>query len=431
MCGIVGVITKQKNGFSQGEIGLLSQLLYADALRGHDGTGIFFNTKKNKPNIKTIKQASSAGWFLYQKEYQKAKDTFFSESNFVIGHNRSATKGKINQECTHPFREQHITLVHNGTLATHKELNEASEVDSHAICVSMATKGEEETLKEIDGAFALVWFNAKTKKLNLCRNYQRPLFLVETYQSFLLSSELELAQWILKRNNQTIKSTEEIKPKTLYSFDLDDMSKFDKKEIEFKSWEMKPQTFDYYHGYSSYKKPTPNYKTNTPVSTYVNIRNLKIGDMIKFKTGPVRRNGKGGTFLEGDILKWQQNNESFEVVTTDFRDEWELRIFGKENELLPFAVEKKIKGKISQIIVGENNKTVYIITEHCKYGEIKDITEGVFSIGAKYLALIKKDNNKKPCMLCDAEYIGEKTYQKEPVCDTCWEQMQSGVQYMY
>ena len=59
MCGIVGIISKQTSGFRHKDTDLFKQMLYADALRGFDSTGIFGVNKYG--NLKMIKAAKDAG----------------------------------------------------------------------------------------------------------------------------------------------------------------------------------------------------------------------------------------------------------------------------------------------------------------------------------------------------------------------------------
>ena len=41
MCGIVGIATKQNNGFTSAEGDMFRDMLYLDAFRGWDSTGVF------------------------------------------------------------------------------------------------------------------------------------------------------------------------------------------------------------------------------------------------------------------------------------------------------------------------------------------------------------------------------------------------------
>jgi hypothetical protein len=406
MCGIVGVIVKQKNGFTQKEIDMFTQLLYADAVRGVDGTGIFYNSKKNKGHIKSLKGAFTSSLFINTKQFKEATTTFFNESNFIIGHNRSATRGKVNFDCTHPFKEQHINLVHNGTLTSHKELHDDKEVevDSHAICHSIANKGAEETLKDINGAFALVWFDAKEKTLNMCRNTQRPLNIIETPTSWIICSELELGLWILKRNNVLVIKSEEIATETLIQFNIEDMTKMLSKKVQYKSWKQTD-----WHKYQNYSK----YDDFDGYENYHNRakRVYQYGDIIKFKGGTITKE-HNSSFIRGDTLKFSSFAPEYPLVDSDFPNTWEIKVFGTEEELLKLALCKKLTGKVSRVVHMGNNIT-YILEDVKKYGE-----PAIIAIPDK----TKSDVDDGTCEWCNKIREKDNHLYGSVICNDCMEE---------
>lgn len=186
MCGIVGVIAKGAKGLYPVDVKIFEQMLFADQLRGIDGTGVFYDTVKD--GVLHSKLPITGTEFLNHKDYPKLAADINRESSFVIGHNRAATKGSLTKENTHPFKEGGITLVHNGTLWTHKHLKDV-EVDSHAITHSIADAGLDETLDKLHGAYTLVWHDDGNSTLNIIRNNQRPLAIIETKYAFYICSE--------------------------------------------------------------------------------------------------------------------------------------------------------------------------------------------------------------------------------------------------
>lgn len=230
MCGIVGLISKDTRGFFQADLKIFKEMLWADQLRGTDGTGLFYVDSTGKVEIE--KDAVAAQAFLWTN-MDKVEPKIIQKGRIIIGHNRAATKGNKIKVNTHPFNEDKVTLVHNGTLYTHKHLADV-EVDSHAICHSMAKQGYARTLKELWGAFALVWFNEQNNRLYLSRNKERPLNIVETKDLFVISSEPGLASWILERNNEKVMKITELQPGKIYSFNLDDLSSFKEKEVKLR-----------------------------------------------------------------------------------------------------------------------------------------------------------------------------------------------------
>src|SRR5438876_957633 len=110
MCGIVGVVSKDGGMYSL-QKDIFEEMLYADALRGMDSTGVFSVTRKNQ--VKVVKQAVEPGLFLKTKSYASFKDGLNSKTQFMVGHNRKATVGDVVSKNAHPFVKDGIVLVHN------------------------------------------------------------------------------------------------------------------------------------------------------------------------------------------------------------------------------------------------------------------------------------------------------------------------------
>jgi len=348
MCGIVGLISFSKNGMLNSEVSAFTQLLYADEVRGSDGTGIFYNSKKNRGNIKILKGAIPSSVFIKTQKYKDATNTLFNEANFAVGHNRAATKGKVNDECTHPFREKHITLIHNGTLTSQKELSEDAEVDSHAICQSIANIGAKATLEKLNGAFALVWFDGDTKTLHICKNAQRPLFLIKTSSCYIICSELELGLWICQRNNLKVVTQEIIKSQQLYSFHIKSMEEFTEEPVEF---------LKYSYSENSFWK-------NQPQSTYLTRKkDFAFGEQVRFKTSAIKISTMDPTiqYLEADILKFQNMSTNYAKIQSDWENEWRIKIFGTKEYLEKWEKRYDISGSIERTFI-KTNDTTYIVS---------------------------------------------------------------------
>lgn len=177
MCGIVGMASLSGSKNWTDKETWFSKAIYVDTLRGVHSTGIFcvpYNAseediilhKKAMPGYDFL-ELSSTTEILYEVD----------KYEFMVGHNRKATQGSISSRNAHPFTHEHITLVHNGTLTSRNGVSGSKiiEVDSEAICHAFATNGAKDTLPKLDGAYALVWYDAKEKSLNLARNSERPL----------------------------------------------------------------------------------------------------------------------------------------------------------------------------------------------------------------------------------------------------------------
>jgi predicted glutamine amidotransferase len=227
MCGIVGMICKSSFGFAWKDKQMFEQLLYANALRGEDSTGIFGINKYG--NLKMHKAAKPSWEFLQTKTSKDFMDSIYKDMRIVVGHNRATTKGATNDTNAHPFIEDHICLIHNGTLLNHDNLAK-TEVDSHAIAISMAKRGLKQTIPDINGAYALVWYNAQEKKLYVTRNTQRPLWILETKNAAYIASEPEMLQWVYKRVHGTKEEVKYFDTESVYSWDIEELDKSFKQE---------------------------------------------------------------------------------------------------------------------------------------------------------------------------------------------------------
>lgn len=197
MCGIVGLISKFQSGFHYGSLDMFEQMLIADSVRGKDSTGAFCVSKLN--GVKAIKHKGHPYDTFQTAAWKKFKEEAFQIGRILVGHNRAATRGEVSNTNAHPFVKDHIILVHNGTLHDHKGLADTA-VDSEAIATAIARDGYKAALKACKGAWALVWYDTKTKVLHLTNNGERPLAMLETSDVMMFGSEIGLLQWMAVRN---------------------------------------------------------------------------------------------------------------------------------------------------------------------------------------------------------------------------------------
>jgi len=183
MCGIVGFIsTKEGKENSGAKTHFMKHALALDTLRGRDSTGVF--SLKGSKQI-TIRHSLKPGVdFIGTPAFSKIDFSGWA----AVGHNRAATLGKVSIKNAHPFTFGDVTLVHNGTLLDEgyslPTYDDNLEVDSMQIAYALSSVAVDEAkhiLSQIDGAFALVWYDARDKSLNVARNGQRPLHF--TYNS--------------------------------------------------------------------------------------------------------------------------------------------------------------------------------------------------------------------------------------------------------
>ena len=219
MCGIVAIMSKQAStGFLYKDKTIFLQMLISDMFRGMDSTGSFAVNKHG--NLKMVKDASPTPFFINKKEANTYFNDFISDYHIVVGHNRKATMGATTSENAHPFIEGNICLVHNGTLQNHHKLANRL-VDSNAIAAHIDEHGYKSLLKNIEGAYALIWYNAAEKTLYFTRNADRPLHLIETSDRVYLASEAKMLDWILDRNDVTKYTIQNVPTDKVFKFNLE------------------------------------------------------------------------------------------------------------------------------------------------------------------------------------------------------------------
>lgn len=285
MCGIVGVASSERLIGALKRMDFFQQGLYCDALRGWDSTGIAA-IKDNDTSI--IKRAIQASDFIDTKRVDKLLIANTS-AQFLIGHNRKATMGSMGHEGAHPFQYGDITMVHNGTLYSHDELPNGKKfaIDSEAICNAINEIGIAETVKLLDGAFALVWHDKSDNTLNFIRNDKREFAfgMVKHDDTLLFASEMGMLEWLADRNNMVLEGVFSLTPEYHVKIHADKVQKYSAKKLE-----MKPDYWSGYYGSGAYQK---DYATGKPANQSLTVRDsatkklledysLAIDDEIEF-----------------------------------------------------------------------------------------------------------------------------------------------------
>jgi predicted glutamine amidotransferase len=170
MCGLVGVIGNI--GYKDKEV--FQTLLILDVLRGPHSTGVAV-VEGNK-DITVVKKLGVPHNLFDSKAYDKAMAPYNIQA--LIGHNRHATKGAINEKNAHPFHIGDVVGCHNGTLTSTYNLvdNKDFAVDSENIIHAINEESMPEVLPELQGAYALSVYDSREDVLYLARNKERPLF---------------------------------------------------------------------------------------------------------------------------------------------------------------------------------------------------------------------------------------------------------------
>lgn len=270
MCGLVGIAGKLEFR----DESLMKRLLLFDYFRGTDSTG-FASLNRNNGDTSVVKIASSPIDLFDMKKFNTALTG--ATSSVFLGHNRATTIGKTNNVNAHPFEFDHIIGAHNGTLtqkswrALETLIGEQTEVDSIALIKAIAKVGIEETVKHLQGAWALTWIDTKEKTINFLRNPERPFWLsyaadftkiIWASQHPMIAAAIKLApsqhkeqEIYTDKDNYGYFSTQE---NIWYRFDLDDLvsgkykTKPNGKVKELKGLAPEPKAVHTYASHSNY-----------------------------------------------------------------------------------------------------------------------------------------------------------------------------------
>jgi hypothetical protein len=226
MCGITGFVNLGKGKLWNTD-NILPELMFASQLRGRDAVGMF-GVDRDTPNfVNFVKATGGADTFLQWAEPHKKIIRPSENFRFVVAHNRAATVGnKDDVNAAHPHVTSNIILVHNGTLS-HYPGKDQHVSDSSAIATLLEENPDfKEVEKQLFGAWALVWYDKRTKTLNFVRNSSRPLGFVTTADNGLwFASEPLMLQWILTRKRKEIKDVFELKERLWVSIGEDNRVK--------------------------------------------------------------------------------------------------------------------------------------------------------------------------------------------------------------
>lgn len=233
---------------------MFEQLLIGTSFRGphSSGVGMVEWQNGNHSHLSFMKIADHAYNLVADGKYQDWLKPKMIHAVAMIGHGRYATVGRVITSNAHPFMKGHILLAHNGGFNNHKELTkEDFDVDSEHAAWLIEKKGAEWALKNLHGGYALSWFDSKEHKLNLIRNYSKPIWIAkEKNRAFwYYASERELIEFVLKRNNVQYEQMFEPEEGMLVQWSPEENDdKLHLKKMELFSWPQQQQHYPVHRG---------------------------------------------------------------------------------------------------------------------------------------------------------------------------------------
>lgn len=261
MCGIAFMYS---NFISDQEVRTFNELLVLSSLRGTDSTGSLCTYVSVDNSASSAKVAKTVGSVYNLLEDDIYKRTLQKPEKFnrrlLLGHCRAATKGHKSVSNAHPFIVGDIFGVHNGTITAGLPIPEG-ETDSQALFETIEREGIE-GLKDVSGAYALVWWNDSEKSLNVLRNDTRTLYFGKSAGNILAASEKTFLECVGERNTK-ITEIKLFEPFVHYKFTIDkysvaieeiDYTKVLKKNFTVYNYGGKFRSgfLDDYEGYSGY-----------------------------------------------------------------------------------------------------------------------------------------------------------------------------------
>lgn len=309
MCGIFGIYGAPK---TTDHDKFLREAMLCGTVRGAHGAGalkVVIDRKEKLTYSTAYKVGGDGSTFLADS---KARQLLITSSDVmaVVGHNRYAIGSAVNENNAHPFWRGPVTLVHNGVVDNQYELLNAYgttshqakprvEVDSDSIALALSlSSSTTEVLEKLEGAYALVWHDARNNSLNFARNDERPMFFGIAGDVTVFASERGMLEWLAGRNNIKISEVRELPVGIMYSVMYDpDNNKLIGRSTEFKAQARKKWDYTAYSGYNRGASSTSgthatSYRHETsPKSGLVNLDEDSYGDLVKYVQGMCAADG--------------------------------------------------------------------------------------------------------------------------------------------
>lgn len=201
MCGLFGMTGP---GILSTDIDILDELMLISSTRGIDGTGLATGIRNAKP----IVARTSGDPYYWKFEHNKESTRLLSPINhWFLGHTRWRSCGALGMPGVQPYVFDRITGTHNGTIYSWDFESEGYASDSKKLIHLLNDNADNlvpflETLTLAD-AYALVFYDRKTKTMYACHNGSRSLAYATNKKRNVMywASELRFLHFALHRQD--------------------------------------------------------------------------------------------------------------------------------------------------------------------------------------------------------------------------------------
>jgi len=397
MCGIVGMAGNIMGNHEKA----FKNMLVFDYVRGEDSTGILGVKKHDEEDYILAKQVGNPFEVLDTKQ---ARDIFAGSSRILLGHNRYATQGKVNKLNAHPFDFDDLCGVHNGTLSNKYDLDDHRlfDVDSENLYHCIQKNGLENTMRIVQGAWALVWWDKVDNTINFLRNKERPLYYALTEDKVMTwASEEWMIEIALDRAGIKRHDVQEFEVGMLYSVSVAKGGVLDKpvvRPIEFAPKKVYPvQQHQSYHGNNA---SSSNNGNNTG-SSNVSVFPTQAGATSNGSTEPAKKKsilpdakflGAREVVLESVTIVKEKSGDEYVLCFSPEYPHHDIRLYkgfvGADMVFNDIGCE--FSADVARGVSGGNSGTYYTLAAH----SVKILTKSTYGLISELPGDEKYPNHK-------------------------------------